>query len=181
MINISKEGAEEAVRTLLAYVGEDWKREGLENTPKRYVKFLEEFISPPEFEFTTFKMDNDEMIVMANIPFFSLCEHHLSPFFGVGAIGYIPGGTQAGLSKLPRLLDKYSRRLQNQERITRQVADDLVKIISPKGVGVILKARHLCVEMRGVQKHDCYTTTSAMLGVFKEDLNCRQEFLSLIK
>jgi GTP cyclohydrolase I len=129
---------------------------------------------------TTFENEGskDEMIVVSNIPFFSLCEHHLAPFFGTASIAYIPNDKIVGLSKLPRTLDKFSRRPQNQERITHDVAQYLMDNLNPKGVGVILKARHLCVEMRGVKKHDCYTTTSAMRGCFNE-LNCRQEFLRL--
>jgi GTP cyclohydrolase IA len=173
--------AESNVKTILGLIGEDIEREGLKDTPRRYINFLNEFLKPEDFEFTTFEKDNDEMIVVSNIPFFSLCEHHLVPFFGHAAIGYIPTQKQAGLSKLPRLLDKYARRLQNQERITREVAEELNTVLQPKGVAVILKARHLCMEMRGIKKHDTYTTTSKMIGVFKDDLNCRQEFLNLIK
>lgn len=174
--------SENDVKHLLTMFGENADREGLLETPKRYVKFMEEFLTPPEFNFTTFKNEgNDEMIVVSNIPFFSLCEHHIAPFFGIGHISYIPNDKIVGLSKIPRTLEKFARRLQNQERITKQVAEELMQQLQPKGVGVILKARHLCVEMRGVKKHDCYTTTSSMVGVFKEDLNCRQEFLNLIK
>ena len=174
--------AEDCVREILGCLGQDTHREGLLETPKRYVKFMEEFLNPPEFNFTTFENEgNDEMIVVSNIPFFSLCEHHIAPFFGIGHIAYIPNTKIVGLSKIPRTLEKFARRLQNQERITKQVAGELMQQLQPKGVGVILKARHLCVEMRGVKKHDCYTTTSSMVGVFKEDLNFRQEFLNLIK
>lgn len=172
-----------AVRTLLQGVGEDTNREGLLETPKRYVKFLKEFCTPPEFNFTTFENEGskDEMIIVSDIPFFSLCEHHLAPFMGFGHIAYIPNEKIVGLSKIPRALDYFSRRPQNQERITQQVADYLMEQLNPKGVAVVLKARHLCVEMRGVKKHDCWTTTSAMIGGFRNDMNCRQEFLSLIK
>jgi GTP cyclohydrolase I len=170
-----------AVRVLLESIGQNTNREGLIETPKRYVKFLKEFCNPDEFNLTTFENDgSNEMIIVSNIPFFSLCEHHLAPFFGTASIAYIPNEKIVGLSKLPRTLDHFARRPQNQERITKQIADYLMTNLNPKGVGVILKARHLCVEMRGVEKHDCYTTTSAMMGCFNE-LNCRQEFLSLIK
>lgn len=119
------------------------------------------------------------MVVVDNIPFFSFCEHHMAPFFGVGAIAYIPDERIVGLSKLPRVLDMYSRRLQNQERITTQVADYINDKLMPRGVAVVLKARHLCVEMRGVKKHDTYTKTSKLIGVFKDDANARREFFSL--
>lgn len=173
----------EAVKTLLKAVGQDVTREGLLDTPKRYVKFLKEFCSPEEFSMTTFENEGSksEMIVVSNIPFFSLCEHHLAPFFGTASIAYIPGERIVGLSKLPRTLDHFARRPQNQERITSDIADFLMDKLQPKGVAVVLKARHLCVEMRGVKKHNCETTTSAMKGCFMDDLNCRQEFLSLIK
>jgi len=123
----------------------------------------------------------DEMILQTNIPFYSLCEHHIAPFFGVAHVAYIPNGKIVGLSKLARTVDFYSRRLQNQERITQQIADRIQKELSPVGVAVVLKAQHLCMAMRGVKKHDTWTTTSKMNGVFRTDLNCRQEFLNLIK
>lgn len=172
----------EAVRTLLKSVGQDVTREGLLETPKRYVKFLKEFCTPDDFEMTTFKNEgNDQMIVESNIPFFSLCEHHLAPFFGTAAIAYIPNERIVGLSKLPRTLDHFARQPQNQERITQQVADYLMDKLDAKGVAVVIKAQHLCVAMRGVKKHGVETTTSAMKGCFSDDMNCRQEFLSFIK
>jgi GTP cyclohydrolase I len=173
---------EYTISRMLKLIGENPEREGLKDTPKRYMKFLKEFLTPTDFTFTTFENDgSDEMIIVKNIPFFSLCEHHLAPFFGTASIAYIPRDIIVGLSKIPRLLDMFARRLQNQERITKQVADKLMQNLSPKGVAVVLTARHLCVEMRGIKKHDVHTTTSAMVGVFKDDLNCRQEFLQLIK
>lgn len=172
-----------AVQTLLKSIGQDTEREGLVDTPRRYVKFLKEFCNPEPFNMTVFENEGsqNEMIIVSNIPFFSLCEHHLAPFFGTASIAYIPNDKIVGLSKLPRTLDHFARRPQNQERITQQVADYLMEQLNPKGVAVVLKARHLCVEMRGVKKHDCYTTTSSMKGVFYEELNTRQEFLNLIK
>jgi GTP cyclohydrolase I len=172
-----------AVQTLLKSIGQDVTREGLIDTPKRYVKFLKEFCTPEPFKMTTFDNEGstNEMIIVSNVPFFSLCEHHLAPFFGTAAIAYIPNDKIVGLSKLPRTLDMFSRRPQNQERITQQVADYLMEQLQPKGVAVVIKARHLCVEMRGVKKHDTYTTTSSMKGVFYDELNTRQEFLNLIK
>lgn len=173
---------EDNVRRILQYIGEDTNREGLKETPKRYIKFLKEFCTPPEFNFTVFDSEKmDEMIIQSNIPFHSLCEHHLLNFFGVGTIAYIPNGKIVGLSKLARSLEYFSRGLQNQERITTQVAEYLQEKLKPEGVAVVLKARHSCMEIRGVKKHDTWTTTSKMLGVFKDDLNCRNEFLNLVK
>lgn len=168
------------VTDILYTMGENVGREGLKETPNRYVKFLEEFLNPPAFEFTTFKADNDEMVIVQDIDFYSLCEHHMAPFFGKGAIAYVPTDRIVGLSKLPRALDLFARKFQNQERIAHQLAEFIMEKLKPKGVGVILKARHLCMEMRGVRKPGTMTTTSAMRGVFKDDLNCRQEFLKLI-
>ena len=171
-----------AVKALLECIGEDVKREGLIDTPKRYVKFLKEFCTPEKFNFTTFQNEgSDRMIIVKDIPFFSLCEHHLAPFFGTASIAYIPNDKIVGLSKIPRTLDLFARKPQNQERIGKQVADYLMKQLNPKGVAVVIEARHLCVEMRGVEKHNVQTITSEMKGVFMDDLNCRQEFLQLIK
>ena len=173
---------EENVVRLLEYFGQDVNREGLQETPKRYVKFLKEFLTPPQYNFTTFESEGyDEMIIQQDIPFHSLCEHHIAPFFGKGHIAYIPNKKIVGLSKLARTLETFSRQFQNQERITQQVAEYLEKELKPLGVAVVLKAQHLCMEMRGVKKHDTFTTTSKMTGVFKTDLNARQEFLNLIK
>jgi GTP cyclohydrolase I len=172
---------ERSVRTILDEF-DNTEREGLKETPKRYIKFLREFLSPPKFNFTTFDSEGmDEMIVQTNIPFYSLCEHHLAPFFGVGHIAYIPDKKIVGLSKLARTLELYSRKLQNQERITLQIADRLMKELNPKGVAVVLKAQHLCMSMRGVKKHDTHTTTSKMIGCFRKKSTCRNEFLNFIK
>jgi len=172
---------EENILRVIEYF-DDPTREGLKDTPKRYVKFLKEFFAVPNFEFTAFDSEGmDEMILQTNIPFYSLCEHHIAPFFGVAHVAYIPNGKIVGLSKLARTVDFYSRRLQNQERITQQIADRIQKELSPVGVAVVLTAQHLCMAMRGVKKHDTWTTTSKMNGVFRTDLNCRQEFLNLIK
>jgi len=172
---------EENVLRVIQYF-DDANRQGLKDTPKRYIKFLSEFLTPHEFDFTTFDSEGmDEMVIQTNIPFYSLCEHHLAPFFGVAHIAYIPNGKIVGLSKLARTVDLYARRFQNQERITQQVAERINKELSPMGVAVVLTAQHLCMAMRGVKKHDTWTTTSKMIGSFKEDLNCRQEFLNLLK
>jgi GTP cyclohydrolase I len=121
------------------------------------------------------------MIIQTNIPFYSLCEHHLAPFFGHAHVAYIPNGKIVGLSKLARCVDLYARAFQNQERITTQVAERLMEELDAKGVAVVITAQHLCMAMRGVKKHDTHTTTSKMMGAFKDNLNARQEFLNLIK
>lgn len=178
----TEETVEDNVRRLLQYFGEDSNREGLKDTPKRFIKFFREFLNPPKWNCTTFEGEGyDEMIVQTNIPFHSLCEHHIAPFFGTGTIAYIPNKRIVGLSKLARTLETYARRLQNQERITMQVADFLWNELEPKGVAVQLTAKHMCMEMRGVKKHDTHTTTTKLMGIFKEDASARQEFLNSIK
>jgi GTP cyclohydrolase I len=167
---------------ILQLLGEDVCREGLIETPKRYIKFMREFLEPKEFNFTSFDAEGtDEMIIQTNIPFYSLCEHHTAPFFGFANVAYIPNKKIIGLSKLARTVDLYANRFQNQERITTQIAERIQNELEPKGVAVTLKAQHLCMCMRGVKKHDTWTQTSKMIGAFKNDLNCRNEFLSLIK
>lgn len=167
---------------ILLSLGEDPTREGLRETPKRYIKFMREFLEPKPFNFTSFDAEGtDEMIFQTNIPFYSLCEHHTAPFFGVANIAYIPDKKIVGLSKLARTLDLYANRFQNQERITTQVAETLMTELQPKGVAVSLKAQHLCMCMRGVKKHDTWTITSKLIGVFKDDPSARNEFLNLIK
>ena len=167
---------------ILKHIGEEPTREGLVGTPKRYIKFLNEFLQPKEFNFTCFDAEQtDEMIVQTNIPFYSLCEHHLAPFFGTATVAYIPGNKIVGLSKLSRTVDLYANKLQNQERITTQILERLEKELSPKGVAVSLKAQHLCMNMRGVKKHDTWTITSKLSGLFKTNDSARNEFLSFIK
>jgi GTP cyclohydrolase I len=174
--------AEWHFQEILKQLGENHEREGLKETPKRYIKFLKEFLEPKEFNFTTFDAEGtDEMILQTNIPFYSLCEHHTAPFFGFANIAYIPNDKIIGLSKLARCVDLYANKFQNQERITTQIAERLMKELNPKGVAVTLKAQHLCMCMRGVKKHNTWTMTSKMIGVFKEDEKCRNEFLNLIK
>ena len=176
------ETVEDNITRLLQYFGEDVTREGLRETPKRYVKFFKEFLNPPKWNCTSFEGEGyDEMIIQKNIPFHSLCEHHIAPFFGKGHIAYIPNKKIVGLSKLARTLETYSRRLQNQERITTQVAEFLWNELDPKGVAVSLTAVHMCMEMRGVKKHNTQTTTNKLLGKFKEDSVVRNEFLSSIR
>lgn len=178
----TNETVEDNVTRLLQYFGEDVNREGLRETPKRFVKFFREFLNPPQWNCTSFEGEGyDEMIVQTGIPFHSLCEHHIAPFFGTGTIAYIQNKRIVGLSKLARTLETFARRLQNQERITTQVAEFLWNELEPKGVAVQLTAKHMCMEMRGVKKHDTHTTTTKLLGVFKDDQNVRNEFLNSIK
>lgn len=164
---VARSQAEQQIRGVLDYIGEESTREGLLDTPRRCVKFLEEFLNPPEFTLTVFDAEGmGEMVVQKGIRFNSLCEHHLVPFFGTGAIAYIPSQKIVGLSKLARTLEWFSRRLQNQERITQQVASFLEEGLQAKGVAVRLSARHMCMEMRGVQKPDTETVTIARRGEF---------------
>ncbi|MCA9329064.1 GTP cyclohydrolase I FolE [Candidatus Saccharibacteria bacterium] len=173
---------QQIIKDLLIAIGENPEREGLVDTPKRVIKFYKQFLSPPEYNFTVFDSEGyDEMIIQDNIPFFSLCEHHLAPFFGTASVAYIPNGKIVGLSKLARTVEWYARRLQNQERITHQVATRLEEELTPLGVAVTLKARHLCMEMRGVETHDVYTTTTKLVGAFKTKPEARAEYLGAIK
>jgi GTP cyclohydrolase I len=175
---------EKLIRDLLKKIGEDPTREGLAETPRRvaaaWEKLSEGYKMDPKEVVTTFSAENyDEMIVVKNIEFYSLCEHHLLPFFGRVTVGYIPGKKIIGLSKIPRLVEIYSRRLQNQERMTRQIADSLQDLLKPKGVGVIVSGTHLCTRMRGVEKENAEMVTSALTGLFKKDPKTREEFLRL--
>ena len=178
-------GPEHAVRELLQYVGEDPDRGGLRETPTRYVKALRELTSgygakPGEILkcFDDGAERYDQMIVVREIPFYSLCEHHLAPFFGKATIAYVPAQRIVGLSKLARLLDAFARRLQVQERLTTQVAEALMNELAPVGCGVVIAARHLCMESRGIQKPGAVTVTSALHGKFVLP-EVRQEFLAL--
>jgi len=171
---------EDNIVRLLETLGEDASREGLRDTPKRVMKFYREFLSPDKFNFTTFEGESyDEMIIQKDIPFFSLCEHHLAPFFGTATVAYIPDGKIVGLSKLARTVDLFARRLQNQERITSQIAEKLQEELSPQGVAVTLKARHFCMEMRGIKTHDVTTSTTKLIGAFRDKPEARAEFLSI--
>jgi GTP cyclohydrolase I len=171
--------AEEAVRIMLTSLGYDVEAEGLRDTPRRYVKALAEFTKQESFNWTTFAAEGmQEMVVQKHIPFFSLCEHHLLPFFGIAHVAYIPNEKIVGLSKLARCVQYHARQLQNQERITSMVADDLMKNLAPKGAAVRLEARHLCMEMRGVKTHDAVTQTTALRGTFLTHPEVRHEFLS---
>jgi GTP cyclohydrolase I len=178
---------EELVEGILYEIGEDPTREGLLRTPHRVAKAMKFLTGGYEQDIATvlngaiFDDKYDEMVIVRNIDFSSLCEHHLLPFFGRVHLAYIPNGKIVGLSKLPRIVDVFARRLQVQERLTRQIADAIFDYLNPAGVGVIIEACHLCMMMRGVQKQNATATTSAMLGVFKDDRKTRQEFLHLAK
>lgn len=173
--------AAKAVTLLLEGFGQDVAREGLRDTPERVGKFYKTFLNPPPFEFTTFENEGgaDEMIVQKGIPFYSLCEHHMLPFFGTAIVAYIPSKRIVGLSKLARCVQYHASGLQNQERITQHVCRRLMVELEPKGVGVILSARHMCMEMRGVKAAGAETLTSALGKAFKEDQRTRTEFLTL--
>jgi GTP cyclohydrolase I len=170
------------IAELIECLDDEPEREGLAGTPLRYERFIKEFFDKKPINMTTFKNEGyDEMVIQANIPFYSICEHHLIPFFGYGTIAYLPGDRIVGLSKLTRTLDHFSRRLQNQERITMQVAEYLEEKLKPKGVGVVLTARHMCMEMRGVEKPCAKTTTSCLKGYFKTSPSTRSEFFQIIQ
>ncbi|HUI83431.1 MAG TPA: GTP cyclohydrolase I FolE [Candidatus Binatia bacterium] len=176
---------EELTRELLVRLGEDPGREGLSRTPQRYARALQDltrgYREDPEqiLQGALFDVDYDEMVIVKDIEMFSLCEHHLLPFFGKVHIAYIPKGRVIGLSKVARLVEVFARRLQVQERLTVQIAETIQKIVQPLGVGVVIEARHLCMMMRGVEKQHSATVTSSMLGAFRAP-QTREEFLSLI-
>jgi len=173
---------EELARGILTAIGENIEREGLVDTPKRYTKFLKEFLEKEEFSITTFENEGyDEMIVQTGIPFYSMCEHHMVPFFGEATIAYIPDERIVGLSKLSRILTHFSKNLQNQERITKQVAEFLDEKLQPKGVAVSLTARHMCMEMRGVKRVGIHTTTSHVSGIFRNNVSTKNEFMSYLR
>jgi len=174
------------IRHILTELGEDPARDGLVKTPQRvdaslryltsgYQKDADQLLNGAMFD-----VAYDEMVIVKNIEVFSLCEHHLLPFFGKCHVAYIPNGKVIGLSKIPRLVDMYARRLQVQERLTMQIADTINHKISPKGVGVVIEAQHLCMIMRGVEKQNSIAVTSSMLGGFKDNLDTRNEFLNLL-
>lgn len=178
----TNEDAEENFRRILEFLGEDPTREGLRETPKRYLKFMKQFLTKDEFNFTVFDSEGyDEMIIQKDIPFFSLCEHHIAPFFGTATVAYIPNDKIVGLSKLARTVRHYASNFQNQERITSQVAERLEKELSPLGVAVTISARHFCMEMRGVKTHDVHTVTTKLTGAFKEKPETRAEYMGHLK
>jgi GTP cyclohydrolase I len=184
---VDLERAEAAIRELLIAVGEDPDREGLKGTPGRVARAYVEvfaglFVDPDDVLQTTFDENHDELVLVKDIPIYSTCEHHLVPWHGTAAVGYIPGaaGRITGLSKLARVVDLYARRPQVQERITAQVADAVMRRLEPRGVIVVISAQHLCMAMRGVRKPGSVTMTSAVRGIFKSDQRTRAEALSLI-
>lgn len=191
LLNENKDGAKletvaSLMRKIIALVGEDPEREGLKKTPERYEKALKFLTSGYHqnvdhlLNGATFSVCYDAMVVVKDIEFFSLCEHHLLPFFGKAHVAYLPSKKVIGLSKVARLVNMYARRLQIQERLTNQVARALEEKIAPQGVGVIIEARHLCMQMRGVEKQHGQAVTSAMLGAFRENKQTRDEFLALV-
>ena len=175
------------IERLLSELGEDPARDGLKGTPERVSRALRELTDGYHvdvadlFRDAVFVQDYDEMVVVRDIPFYSLCEHHMLPFFGACHVGYLPRGRVVGLSKIPRLIGVFAHRLQIQEQLTRQVAEALNDAVAPRGVGVVVEARHLCMEMRGVQKPGGQMVTSCMLGTFRGDARTRAEFLNLVR
>lgn len=184
---MQSEVMQEAVRDILRSVGEDPEREGLRGTPERVQRMYEELLAGYSVDpialvnDALFEVKYDEMVIVRDIEFYSLCEHHLLPFVGHAHVAYVPRGKIIGLSKIPRVVDMFARRLQVQERLTRQIADLLTEVLHPQGVAVVLEAVHLCSMMRGVKKANARMVTSAMGGVFKRDPRTRAEFLEHIQ
>src|SRR4051795_10575861 len=178
---------QELIRQLLSDLGEDPDREGLRDTPKRVEKAYRFLTGGYDADIdkvlnnALFTVDYSEMVIVKDIDFYSLCEHHLLPFFGKCHVAYIPSNKVIGLSKIPRLVEVFSRRLQVQERLTNQIADTILEKIAPRGVAVVMEGTHLCMSMRGVEKQNSFAVTSAMLGVFRDQARTRMEFLELIK
>ena len=183
---IDFEAARRSITELIKAIGEDPEREGLQRTPERVARMYSELLSgystdPDTFiNGALFNITYDEMVIVRDIEFYSLCEHHMLPFIGRAHVAYLPAGKVIGLSKIPRVVDMYARRLQVQERLTRQIADFLSEALKPQGVAVVVEAMHMCSMMRGVRKHDARMTTSAMHGSFRANLATRQEFLNHI-
>ena len=186
-IPLGRASTQQLYAEILTRVGEDPARDGLLRTPERMEKSMAFLTHGYQQSVETvlhqalFDVDYDEMVIVKDVEFYSLCEHHLLPFFGKAHIAYVPNGKVIGLSKIPRIVDVFARRLQVQERLTQQVAEAIEEAIHPQGVGVVMEAQHLCMMMRGVQKQDSSTVTSSMLGVFKSQLQTRNEFLSLVE
>ena len=178
---------QDTVRKLLEEMGEDPGREGLRNTPKRVEKAMKFLTSGYQADVdgiindALFTVDYNEMVIVKDVDFYSMCEHHLLPFFGKCHIAYIPDGRVIGLSKIPRLVDVFARRLQLQERLTSQIAETLLEKVRPKGVAVVVEGTHLCMSMRGVEKQNSFAVTSAMHGIFRDNARTRMEFLELIR
>jgi GTP cyclohydrolase I len=178
---IDRAAAERAARDLLVALGADLDSDGLRDTPRRVAAAYAELLTPEPFDMTTFPNDEgyDQMVVVRDIPFHSLCMHHLLPFHGTATVAYIPGERILGLSKLARVVDMFARDLQVQERLTKQVANWIEQHLRPKGVGVLIEAEHMCMSMRGVQKPGARTLTSALHGLIRDDLRTREELLAL--
>ncbi|MCB0284135.1 MAG: GTP cyclohydrolase I FolE [Calditrichae bacterium] len=178
---------EDAVTEILRAIGEDPERQGLQKTPYRVAKMFKEvtrgYNQDPKaiINNAIFDVEYDEMVVVANIEFYSLCEHHMLPFYGVAHVGYLPKGKVVGLSKIPRIVEMFARRLQVQENMTRQIADTLQEYLNPQGVGVVIEGKHMCMMMRGVEKDAAKMITSTLLGEFRENQKTRDEFLRLIR
>jgi GTP cyclohydrolase I len=186
-VTLQAASTQDIYRELLGRLGEDPDRDGLLDTPRRIERSME-FLTRGYSQSVSqvlhgalFDVDYDEMVIVRDIEFYSQCEHHLLPFFGKAHIAYLPQGQVVGLSKLPRIVDVFARRLQVQERLTQQIAEAIVEAVNPRGVGVVLEAHHLCMMMRGVERQGSSTVTSAMLGSFKTDGQSRAEFLSLVR
>ena len=183
---MNQDKVKDLVKTLLTEIGEDTKREGLLSTPARVAKAYEFLTRGYQEDIdevlngAIFNEKYDEMVLVKNIDFYSLCEHHLLPFYGKVHVAYIPNGKIVGLSKIPRIVEVFARRLQVQERMTQQIADTIAKYLQPIGVAVVAEAFHMCMMMRGVEKQNSSATTSAMHGVFQDDARTRMEFLDLI-
>ncbi len=173
---------QQAVQNILTEIGEDPQRDGLRRTPERVARMYNELMMGYSMDIETiingalFDVEYEDMVLVRDIEFYSLCEHHMLPFFGKAHVAYIPNGKVLGLSKIPRIVDLFARRLQVQERITTQIADVLEKLLHPKGIAVVLEGAHMCAMMRGVKKSEVVMTTSAMRGIFKMDHNLRQDF-----
>ena len=186
MKNREQEAFESAVKTMMKSVGEDPEREGLQKTPERVFKAYEFMYGgykedPTEIlQSAIFTSSNDEMVLIKDIELYSTCEHHLLPIIGRAHVAYIPNGKVVGLSKIPRVVDIFSRRMQIQEQLTEQIAEAIMDALDPKGVAVVIQARHMCMEMRGVEKINSTTTSSALRGLFKKDEKTRAEFFNLI-
>lgn len=184
---MDKEKIKNIVVELLRAIGENPNRAELKNTPERFAKMLEALLSGKDksvkdiFQITHY-LKHDEMVLVKNIPFYSMCEHHLLPFFGKCHVAYIPEGNRiVGISRLAEIVDIISKRLQVQERLTTDIANSIMKHLKPKGVGVVIDARHLCMEMTGIKQPECKVVTSAVRGLFRNDIKTREEFLKLIK
>jgi len=184
--NMNEAKHESALRELLKDLGEDPDRDGLQKTPHRFLRSFQFLTSgyekdvPKILQQALFDVDFQDMVIVRNIEFYSLCEHHLLPFYGKVHVGYIPTKKVVGLSKIPRVVEAYARRLQVQERMTRQIAESMQTVLQPQGVGVVIEAFHFCMMMRGVEKRESFTTTSCMQGVFQKN-ETRQEFLNLVR